>query len=82
MKGSRGKKQNKKKKKRKKQKKKTLKKREKRGIEERSKINKRPRIEGNQQGEFDPWKDGRTSLSPEILFKITGIVFSSMPRLD
>lgn len=79
MKGSRGKKQNKKKKR-----KKTLKKRkrEKRGIEERSKINKRPRIEGNQQGEFDPWKDGRTSLPPEILFKITGIVFSSVPRLD
>lgn len=80
MKSSRGKKQNKKK--RKKQKKKTLKKKEKRGIEERSKINKRPRIERNQQGEFDPWKDGRTSLPPEILFKITGIVFSSVPRLD
>ena len=72
----------KKKKKKKKAKEKDIEKKEKRGIEERSKINKRPRIERNQQGEFDPWKDGRTSLPPEILFKITGIVFSSVPRLD
>lgn len=70
------------KKKKKKAKEKDIEKKEKRGIEERSKINKRPRIERNQQGEFDPWKDGRTSLPPEILFKITGIVFSSVPRLD
>lgn len=75
MKGSRGKKQNKKKKK------KDIEKKE-RKEESKSEVK---LINGHGSREISRESSihgRRTSLPPEILFKITGIVFSSVPRLD